>query len=68
MDSDSIERLETKLAFLERTTSELSDVIYRQQRDIDLLNARLVALSSRFDALQVEEPLPTAEEERPPHY
>jgi SlyX protein len=68
MDSDTVERLETKLAFLERTTAELSDVIYRQQREIDALNAKLIALASRFDTSQTEERARTPEEERPPHY
>ena len=68
MDADIIERLEVKLAFLERTTNELSDAVYRQRQDIVALTDRLVALSSRLEALQTSERPRTAEEERPPHY
>jgi len=68
MNDDVVERLETKLAFLERATSELSDVLYKQQMDIASLNDRLAALSGRFDALKAEDRAYTAAEERPPHY
>jgi SlyX protein len=66
--NDDLERLEVKLAFLERTANELSDVVYRQQRDIAALNERLTALASRVDAVKTADPVYTAEEERPPHY
>ena len=68
MHEEIIERLEIKLAFLERTANELSDVVYKQQQDIVALNERLAVLVSRFDALRSEGPAYTAEEERPPHY
>ena len=68
MNDAVIERLETKLAFLEKTTSELSDVLYRQQQDIATLNGRLDALIQRLDTMQSSEPTYSAEEERPPHY
>lgn len=68
MDSETIERLETKLAYLERATTELSDVVFRQQQDIALLNEKVLALSSRFDAFRQSDRPYTAEEERPPHY
>ena len=67
MNDDDLERLEVKLAFLERAANELSDVVYRQQQDIATLNERLAQLSSRLDASKTE-PVYTAEEERPPHY
>ena len=66
--NDDLERLEVKLAFLERAANELSDVVYRQQQDIAALNQRLTLLSSRFDAFKPADPVYTAEEERPPHY
>jgi uncharacterized coiled-coil protein SlyX len=68
MDHDTIERLEIKVAFLERATNELSDVVYQQQKDIVALNEQLTALASRFDAFKSAEPAYSAEQERPPHY
>ena len=68
MHDEVIERLEIKLAFLERTANELSDVVYKQQQDIVALNERLALLTSRFDAFKAEGGEYTAEEERPPHY
>lgn len=68
MQDDVLERLETKLAFLEKAANDLSDVVYRQQQDIAALNAKLASLASRLDALKSNERAYTAEEERPPHY
>jgi len=68
MSAAAIERLETRIAFLERANNELSDVVYRQHRDIEALRARLEALTDRVSALQSEEPPRRPEDERPPHY
>ena len=68
MDQDTIERLEIKVAFLERATNELSDVVYKQQQDIATLNERLSTLAGRFDAIKATETVYPADEERPPHY
>ena len=68
MTSEEIERIETKIAFLESANVELSDVVYRQQQEIAALRARLDALAQRIDAAQSPYPQRTPEEERPPHY
>ena len=68
MEDDLLERLETKLAFLEKATNELSDVVYRQQQDIATLNAKVTALATRLDAFKAADRVYTPEEERPPHY
>ena len=68
MTSDEIERIETKIAFLESANVELSDVVYRQQQEIAALRARLDALTQRIDAAQTAYTPRTPEEERPPHY
>jgi SlyX protein len=68
MNSDAIERLETKMAFLENANVELSDVVYRQSQEIQSLRARLDALAQRVEAAQTPEAVRTPEEERPPHY
>lgn len=68
MSNEVIERIELKIAYLERANHELSDVVYRQQRELDALGLRLSAALGRIDALrQLERPY-TLEEEKPPHY
>jgi SlyX protein len=68
MDTEALERIELKIAFLERANSELGDVVYRQQQEIDSLRAQLAALLARLDAAQAEQTAYTPEQERPPHY
>jgi SlyX protein len=68
MNSDAIERLETKIAFLESANVELSDVVYRQSQEIQALRARFDALAQRIEAAQTPDTVRTPEEERPPHY
>ena len=68
MNSDAIERIETKIAFLESANLELSDVVYRQQQEIRALRARVDALAQRLEAAQTPETPRTPEDERPPHY
>lgn len=68
MHDDTTERLELKIAFLERASAELSDVVYAQHREIASLQARLEALASRLDAVSESYRPPSPEEEKPPHY
>lgn len=68
MDSQLVERLESKIAFLERANNELSDVVYRQHREIQALRARIDALAERFDSITTTDEPRTPEDERPPHY
>jgi uncharacterized coiled-coil protein SlyX len=60
------EIIESKIAFLEQTTSELSDVIVRQQQDIRALETKVAQLFERLEALK-EAPL-SSDSEKPPHY
>jgi SlyX protein len=66
MNDDTVERIELKIAYLERANSELSDVLYRQQQEIAALDARLAALASQIELLKQPPPAPI--DERPPHY
>lgn len=68
MTSDDVERLESKLAFLERANNELSDVVYRQHLEIQALRARLDTLAERLSAVSAPSEARTLEDERPPHY
>ena len=68
MDAETLERLELKIAYLEQANTELSDVVYRQHRELDELRRRIQALSERLDASQSAEAPRRPEDERPPHY
>jgi len=68
MDAETLERLELKIAYLEQASAELSDVVYRQHRELDELRQRLKTLSERLDASQSPEGARRPEDERPPHY
>lgn len=68
MQTNPLEQIETKIAFLERANAELSDVVFRQHREIEALRARIDALVDRFEAAQSVEPALGPEDERPPHY
>jgi uncharacterized coiled-coil protein SlyX len=64
----ALEQIETKIAYLERTTVELSDVVFRQHREIQALQAQVNALQERLNAVQAEEAPRSPDQERPPHY
>ncbi len=68
MNDDTLERLEVKVAFLERANIELSDEVYRQRRELDELRSRLAGLASRLEASPPAAGETRAQDERPPHY
>lgn len=68
MSAEFIERIELKIAYLERANNDLSEVVYRQQQQIDALRAELAALNGKMEAAAAEQTVYTAEQERPPHY
>jgi SlyX protein len=65
---DALEQIQTKIAFLERANTELSDAVYRQQLELRALGARLACLIERLDTLQPDDPQRSPADERPPHY
>ena len=68
MNADFIERIELKIAYLERANNDLSEVVYRQQQQLDALRAELAVLNGKMEAATTEQTVYTAEQERPPHY
>jgi SlyX protein len=62
-----IELLEFKVAHLERALQELSDVLYRQQRELDAARARAQQLVEQVQQLESRDSDATAVE-IPPHY
>jgi uncharacterized coiled-coil protein SlyX len=65
-NDDPLERVQSKIAHLERAVVELSDAVFRQHQDIQLLEAQLKAIRDRVSGTPADEPL--LEQERPPHY
>jgi uncharacterized coiled-coil protein SlyX len=68
MSEDTLEQIQTKIAFLERAATELSDMVFRQHQDILALQAKLKEVSDRLNAVQSDQGLRPVEQERPPHY
>jgi uncharacterized coiled-coil protein SlyX len=69
MSTEALEQLETKMAFLDHANAVLSDIVSRQQRDIDALRDRLTALAALVQAGRDSDATPrSAADERPPHY
>jgi SlyX protein len=64
----SLEEIQTKIAFLERANADLSDVVFRQQREIQALGAKLKELSARLQAAESADTARAPQDERPPHY
>jgi uncharacterized coiled-coil protein SlyX len=68
MNDETLEQIQTKIAFLERAAAELSDVVFRQHREIQALEAKLKAISLRLSGAPSDDAARPPEHERPPHY
>jgi uncharacterized coiled-coil protein SlyX len=60
--------LEVRYTHQQETIKNLSDVIYRQQQQLDALSERLKLLESKLGAVGEIEPVRDLEDEVPPHY
>ena len=69
-DTARLEALEIKCAHLERGVQELSDVVYRQQQQLDRVLARNQELTRQIEALEssAEGDGGGPRVEIPPHY
>lgn len=67
-DSARIDALEIKIAHLERALSEISDVVVRQQKELDQAMARQQRLRDQLAMLESESGASATAEEKPPHY
>ena len=66
--SDRLALLEEKFAFLERAVIELSDVVARQQKDLDRATDRHQRLMDKLAAMESDFGPSATAEEKPPHY
>lgn len=67
MPSDSLEEMQSKIAFLENAVAEIGEVVFRQHREIQALEAKVSALRDRLEVAASPE-IRSADLERPPHY
>jgi uncharacterized coiled-coil protein SlyX len=63
-----IEEIQSKIAYLEHAMGELSDVVFRQQQEIQALKTQIEQLRDRLEAAQAQAGPASLELERPPHY
>jgi uncharacterized coiled-coil protein SlyX len=63
---DPLERVQTKIAYLEHAIAELSDAVFRQHQDIQSIEAQLKAIRERMAGAPSDDA--RLEQERPPHY
>ncbi len=68
MNETTLERIELKIAYLESANQELSDIVYRQQREIETLSAKMAMYQRQVDAWKSEQAPVAPPDERPPHY
>lgn len=67
MDARRVETIEFKLAHLERALQELSDVVYRQQLELQTVLELNRQLRRQLEELE-RRAIDTGAEEIPPHY
>jgi len=66
-EPERLERIEIKIAYLEHANTQLSDIALKQERDIEVLRARIADLMARLEATKSVGDW-SAQDERPPHY
>ncbi|TNE38894.1 MAG: SlyX family protein [Alphaproteobacteria bacterium] len=66
MSEQRLTDLEIRLAEQDQTLQDLSDMVNRQWQEIELLKRKLTQANDRIVTL--EEALPDAAAEKPPHY
>jgi SlyX protein len=60
--------LETRLSHYERMAEEMSEVMARQARTIDILNAQMASMRERFRDMTQEWSRSPQDDKPPPHY
>jgi SlyX protein len=63
-----LESIEIKLAHLEHALNQISDVVARQQRELDAAQQRTKRLASQLEALETTGGASATAIEKPPHY
>ena len=66
--TERLDAIEEKLAHLERAVAELSDVVVRQQKELDAALDRNQRLMDKISALESDGGASATAYEKPPHY
>ena len=66
--ADRFEAIEIKLAHLERAVAEISDVVARQQKELDRALDRNQRLMEKIAAIEADAGASGTAYEKPPHY
>jgi SlyX protein len=66
--ADRLEAIEIKLAHLEQAVTELSDVVARQQKELDRVLDRNQRLMEKIAAIEQDAGTSATAHEKPPHY
>lgn len=67
MNEEPLELMQTKIAFLERAIQELSDVMFRQDKAMRDMRARLQAVCDQLAGAS-SDGISSLAQEIPPHY
>ena len=67
-ESERLEQIEIRIAYLEQANTQLSDMVIQQRQELETLRARLTTQLARIEAAQSQATVYTPEEEKPPHY
>lgn len=68
VSDERLEQIEIKLAYQDDALGQLSDVVYRQQQQIEALRDHCLRLEERLTSVGSADSAPSAEDEKPPHY
>lgn len=63
-----LEELETRITFQDQELQTLSDVVIRQQHQVDLLVEKIKSLQDKMKDMNPSHLVPESEETPPPHY
>ena len=66
--NEQLATIEEKLAHLERAVNELSDVVARQQKELDRATDRHQRLMDKLAAMESDWGPNATADEKPPHY
>jgi SlyX protein len=66
--ADRLEAIEIKLAHLEQAIAEISDVVARQQKELDRALDRNQRLMEKIAAIESDAGAHATAHEKPPHY
>jgi len=67
-DSDRIDDLESRIAFQEDAIDKFSDIIARQEKELDQLKRMVLILSTQIRSIDQGDELVSSAQEVPPHY